>query len=299
MFINKDKPSSVNRGIDIKDNYKVGVFMMVITSICFALMAVIVKYLKHLPLMEIVLFRNIPTMIIIPIILKKKDIPLFGNNKLALLIRGFFGVIGMVGMFYTYTIMPLTDAVTIQRLSPFFIVIRSGIFLKEKLYFQQIPIFVLAFLGGLLVIRPGLRLDIFPAIIGLIAAISMAAAHVILRHLRLTDHHLVIINYYAYISGLLSLIVLVFSKNNLNVLTLNDLLFFFLIGIIALVAQITLTKAYQMAPASLVSLYTYSQIIFACIFSLLFFKEIPSLLTLIGASLIIISGYLNYKLRIE
>lgn len=92
---------------------------MVITSICFALMAVMVKYIRHIPLMEIILFRNIPTMIIIPIILKKKDIPLFGNNKLVLLIRGFFGVIGMMGMFYTYTIMPLTDAVTIQRLSPF------------------------------------------------------------------------------------------------------------------------------------------------------------------------------------
>jgi len=272
---------------------------MIITSICFALMAVMVKYIRHLPLMKIILFRNIPTMIIIPIILKKKYIPLFGNNKLVLLIRSFFGVIGMIGMFYTYTIMPLTDAVTIQRLSPFFIVILSGIFLKEKLYFQQIPIFILAFLGGLLVIRPGLGLDIFPAIIGLIAAIFMAAAHVTLRHLRLTDHHLVIINYYAYISALLSLIVLVFSKNNLNIPTLNDLLILFLIGIIALVAQITLTKAYQMAPASLVSLYTYSQIIFAGIFSLLFFKEIPSLLSLSGAALMVISGYLNYKLKIK
>lgn len=117
--------------------------------------------------------------------------------------------------------------------------------------------------------------------------------------MRLTDHHLVIINYYAYISGLLSLIVLVFSKNNLNIPTLNDLLILFLIGIIALVAQITLTKAYQIAPASLVSLYTYSQIIFAGIFSLLFFKEIPSLLSLSGAALIVISGYLNYRLRIK
>lgn len=205
----------------------------------------------------------------------------------------------MLGIFYTYTIMPLTDAVTIQRLSPFFIVILSGIFLKEKLYFQQIPIFILAFLGGLLIIRPGLRLDIFSTIIALIAAILMAAAHVTLRHLRLTDHHLVIINYFAYFSGLLSIIVLLFSKNNLNIPTSNDLLILFLLGIISLVTQIILTKVYQMAPASLVSLYSYSQIIFACIFSLLFFKEMPILLSLIGSALIILSGYLNYRLRIK
>lgn len=64
--------------------------MMIIASICFSLVAVMVKYIRHLPLMEIILFRNIPTMIIIPIILKKKGIPFFGNNKLVLLMRGFF-----------------------------------------------------------------------------------------------------------------------------------------------------------------------------------------------------------------
>jgi len=105
------------------------------SSICFALMAAIVKYLGNLQLMEIVLFRNIPSMIIVPIILRKKNIPFFGNNKFILSMRGIFGMIGMIGMFYTYTMMLLTDAVTIQKLTPFFVVIFSGIFLKEKIYF--------------------------------------------------------------------------------------------------------------------------------------------------------------------
>ncbi len=51
--------------------------MMVITSICFALMAVMVKYIRHIPLMEIILFRNIPTMIIIPNYIKKEGYPPF------------------------------------------------------------------------------------------------------------------------------------------------------------------------------------------------------------------------------
>jgi drug/metabolite transporter (DMT)-like permease len=57
-------------------------------------------------------------------------------------------------------------------------------------------------------------------------------------------------------------------------------------------AQISVTKAYQLAPASLVSLYTYYKIIFAGVFSLLFFKEIPDIFSISGASFIIISGYL-------
>jgi len=293
-FIIKDKPLVANG--NIKDNYKLGIFMMIVSSFCFALIAVIVKYVGNFHLMEIILFRNIPSMIIIPIILKKKNIPIFGNNKLVLSMRGIFGMVGIVGMFYTYTIMLLADAVTIQKLTPFFVVIFSGIFLKEKVYFQQIPIFLLAFLGGLLIIRPGFRIDLFPAIIGLFAAISMAAAHVTLRYLRLSDHYLVIINYFAYISGGASLIILLFQKNFI-IPSLTDLLVLIFLGLVGLFSQITLTEAYQLSPASLVSLYSYSQIIFTIIFGILFFKEIPNILSISGASFIIISGYLNYNLK--
>jgi len=61
-----------------------------------------------------------------------------------------------------------------------------------------------------------------------------------------------------------------------------------------LLAQIALAKAYQLVPASLVSLYNYSQIIFASVFCLVLFKEIPDIFNIIRASFIIVSGYLNY-----
>jgi drug/metabolite transporter (DMT)-like permease len=138
----------------------------------------------------------------------------------------------------------------------------------------------------------------FPAMIALLAAISIAVSHVNLRHLRLTDHYLVIINYFAYISGLVSLIILLLQKS-FQVPSPSDLLILILIGLAALVARITVTKAYQMAKASLISLYTYSQIIFASLFGLLFFKEIPDLLSIIGASFIIISGYFNYRWKLK
>ncbi|GAI86972.1 unnamed protein product, partial [marine sediment metagenome] len=123
-------------------------------------------------------------------------------------------------------------------------------------------------------------------------------AHVTVRHLRITDHNLVIINYFAYISGLISLPILLFQRSFI-VPNLFDFFILILLGLFALVTQFTLTKAYQLAPANLVSLYTYSQIIFASVFGLLFFKEIPDLLSISGASFIIISGYLNYRFKIN
>ena len=257
-------------------------------------MAVLIKKEGHLPLMEIIFFRNFPTMLIVPFMIKKANISFLGNNKFILWFRGSIGIIGMMAMFYAFTVMSLTDAITLQQLAPFFIFFLAGIFLQEKLSLHQLPFFIFAFLGGLLVIKPGLRLDMFPALIALVAAICIAVSQVTLRHLRLTDHYLVIINYYAYISGVVSLIILLVQKS-FQLPSPSDLLILTLLGVIALLAQIALTKAYQRAPASLVSLYTYSQIIFATIFGLLFFQEIPDLLSMGGAIFIVISGYLNYK----
>ncbi len=112
----------------------------------------------------------------------------------------------------------------------------------------------------------------------------------------LTDHYLVIINYFAYISGVVSLFILLAQKS-FQLPSLSGCLVLILLGGIGLLAQIALTKAYQLVPASLVSLYNYSQIIFASVFCLLFFKEIPDLSSISGAIFIVISGYLNYSYK--
>ncbi len=282
--------------INIQDNYKAGIFFIVITSICFALIAVLVKQVRHLPLMEIILFRNIPAMIIIPGMIKKVKVSPFGNNKGILWFSGFVAAISILAIFYAFTVMSLTDAITILNLSPFFTFFLAGIFLKEKLHLRQMSFFILAFLGGLLVIKPGFRIEIFPAMIALLSAIFAAASHTTLRHLRLTDHYLVIINYRIFINGTVNLIILILQKS-FKMPSPSDLLILTLLGAVTLVGQITVTKAYQLAQASLVSLYTYSQIIFVSVFALLFFKEIPDIFSIIGASFIIISGYLNYRYK--
>ena len=281
-----------------EDKSNMGILMMIIATICFSLMAAMVKFLRHLPVMEIIFFRNIPIMLIIPLILKNKKISFWGNNKPLLLLRSLLSGFAVIAYFYTITIMILTDAVTIKQLSPFFIMLLASIFLGEKIDFKKITIFILAFLGALLVVKPGFRLDIYPAVIALLGALSTAGSHVALRSLRLTDHPLVIINYFGYSIGLISFGILLWQGNFIipDALSLFVLL---LLGLVGMGAQFALIKAYQMAPTKLVSFYLYLQIIFGALLGVLFFKEIPDLFSIFGAFLIIIGGYLNYKLKIE
>ena len=270
--------------------------MMIITTICFSLMAAMVKYLDHLPVMEITFFRSIPIMLIIPIILKNKKISFWGNNKPLLLLRNLFSFFATIAYFYTLTVMILTDAITINQLSPIFIIFLASIFLGEKIGFKKITIFILAFLGALLVVKPGLNLDIYPAIIAILGAALTAGAHVAVRGLRLTDHPLVIVNYFGYSIGLVSFGILLCQGNFIIPDTLS-LFVLLLLGLVGLAGQFALAKTYQMAPTKLVSLYLYLQIIFGALLGILFFNEVPDLFSIFGAFLIIISGYLNYKLK--
>jgi len=172
----------------------------------------------------------------------------------------------------------------------------ASILLGEKIFFKHIIIFVLAFLGALIVIKPGFRLDIYPAITGLLGAILTGGSQVAIRQLRLTDHPLVIVNYLGYAVGLLSFGALLW-QGNFCIPDTSDLFISVLMGFAGLGGQIALTKAYQMAPANLVSVYSYLQIVFSAVLGMLIFREIPDLFSIFGISLIIIGGYLNYKLK--
>ena len=279
-----------------EDKSNSGILMMIIATICFSLMSAMVKSLPHLPVMEIIFFRNIPIMLIIPLILKSKKISFWGNNKPLLLLRSLLSTFAVIIYFYTITIMILTDAVTIRQLSPFFIILLASIFLREKIYFRKITIFILAFLGALLVVKPGFRIDIYPAVIALLGAILTAGSHVAVRSLRLTDHSLVILNYFGYSIGIISFGILLW-QGNFIIPVASSLFVLLSLGLFGLVGQFTLIKAYEMAPTKLVSLYLYLQIIFSALLGVFFFKEIPDLFSILGAFLIIISGYLNYKVK--
>jgi len=272
-----------------------GILMMLIAAICFAAMGVLIKLIPNIPLTEIVFFRNIPTIIIVPLILKSKGIQILGNNRPLLLLRSLLSAFAIYSFFYTIKVMTLTDSLTIKQLAPFLSIFFAALFLKEKISLKQVSIFVFAFLGILLVVKPGIRADILPAIIGLGGAVFTALGYIMIRRLRSEDHPLVIVNYFGYVIALTALGVLLWQKN-IIIPDIKSLIILVLLGLVGLGAQYTLTLSYNMAPPKMVSLYLYLQIVFGFIFD---FKDAPDLFSLFGVSFVIIAGYLNYKLRAE
>jgi len=276
--------------------YLGGILILLTGVLSVSLVSVWVKYLHNLPIMEILFFQSLPIILIIPIILKIKKISIRGNNQFLLLIRCLLSIFNTIAYYYTLTTMTLADAVSIKQLCPFIIIVLASIFLKEKIVPKQIPVLLLALLGALLIIKPQLRVDIFPAIIGLMGTVLSAGVIIILRYLRTSDHPLVIVNYFGYALGLTSFLALIW-KGNFRAPDLENVLPLILVIFFGLVAQITLTHAFQLVPASLISPCLYIQIIFGIIFGLVLFNEIPDLLSIIGAVIILISGFLIYRIN--
>jgi len=268
---------------------------MIGTSFGMSFTGVLIKYLTDIPLMEIVFFRSVPSVIILTLMLKTRKHKLIGNKNYILILRSIFGFFALSGFFYSVQNLVLADALIVKQLTPFFIVLLSIIFLKEKVKKRLLIFFIISIIGALLVIKPGFRVFIFPVIIALLASFLSAAAHVAVRYLRLSENSLVIINYNAITSLLISFFYMLIKK---EFVIPNFFNFFILIsvGFISLLIQLWLTDAYRNAKASIVSIYLYMQIFFGIIFSILFFNEYPDCLAILGGGLIFLGGFINYKL---
>lgn len=104
-----------------EDNTRKGYILMFISALFFASMGVIVRYTNDLPLFERVFFRNVVMLIIITILLSRSGVSFTGSKKSRghLILRSLFGFAGVSLYFFTISRIPLADAVTLNKLSPF------------------------------------------------------------------------------------------------------------------------------------------------------------------------------------
>jgi len=279
-------------------NHKTGILMMLACSFFFAVTRVVVKSIVDIPILEMLIFQYLPVLLIAPFIIRNKALSYFGKNKLHLFLRGFFGFLaGMLGI-YAIKNLNLADSSAISQLNPIFVILFSYFLLKEKIFSQQWVILSFAFLGALLIIRPGFDLNFLPAIVGVMASFFSGLAHTFVRALRKTEHPIVIANYHAYFSSVMSFLILLIG-NNFVLPERNQMLVLILLGIFSSLGQLSLTNAYGNAPSKIISVYGYSQVAFSIIFGYLFFREIPNLLSVLGIIIIISSGMLNYKIGLS
>ncbi|MTI49250.1 DMT family transporter [Sporosalibacterium faouarense] len=274
------------------ENKSKGIVLILLSALFFALMAATVKSLDNIPTAEKIFFRNIFGFIIAFSMVRKKKKPLLGNNIPILLLRSTFGLLGVACYFYALSQVRLADAVILNKMSPFFVLVLSAIFLKEKIKKLQFVSLILAVGGAMLVIKPEFNSSILPSVIALGSAFFAGAAYTTIRHLRHTDAAETIVLYFTFVSTVVMIPFMIFGQ--FVVPSPTEILGLLGLGLFATTAQFLMTNAYRFAPAGELSIYTYTNIVFSTFIGLIIWAEVPDSITIIGATLIVAAGFFNY-----
>ncbi|MGN1132058.1 MAG: DMT family transporter [Ruminococcus sp.] len=271
----------------IDKKYK-GIVYIIISAFCFALMNMFVKLSGDLPTFEKAFFRNfVAFFVALFMMLKdKKEFHFNPKNLPALLLRSGFGVLGIICNFYAIDHLVLSDASILNKMSPFFVILFSFIILKEKLTLPQGLIVVGAFIGAVFVIKPDFsNADWFPSLLGFIGGMCAGLAYTMVRYLGIRGEKGSFI--VLFFSGFSAVVLLPLMIINFEMFTPLQLVSLLMAGVSAAGGQFAITAAYTYSPAKEVSVYDYSQIIFAAGLGFFVFGDVPDLLSIIGYVIIV------------
>lgn len=281
-----------------KNRKYMGIIYIICSAFFFALMNMFVRMAGDLPSVQKSFFRNLIAFFFAFMIMRKNKIPFTckKENRLSLFLRATFGTLGVLCNFYAVDHLVLADASVLNKMSPFFAILFSYIILKEKITIRQGAVVVVAFLGSLLVIKPTFaNMDLIPSVIGLCGGLFAGAAYTYVR--KLTTHGEKGPMIVAFFSGFSCLVLLPFLIFDYHPMTPTQLVILLLAGLAAAGGQFTITAAYSYAPAREISVYDYSQIIFAAVLGFFVFGQVPDVLSWIGYAIIIGMAVVNYMGR--
>ena len=268
-----------------------GIVCILFAAFGFSMMTVFVRLAGDVPTAEKAFFRNFVALLLVSVLLAVKRVPLKprpGDWPL-LAGRAVFGTIGMLLNFYAVDRLVLADANMLNKLSPFFAIIFSVFLLKERPTAVQIAGVFTALLGSALIIKPGFEGAPFvPSMAGFISGATAGLAYTFVRKLGARQENSKrIVFYFSAFSCLVCLPFLIFS---FRPMTAFQLICLILAGTFACVGQLGITKAYLCAPAKEISVYDYTQVIFAAALGFLVFGDVPDALSVLGYVLICGAG---------
>lgn len=260
-----------------------GILFIILSAFFFAVMNVFVKLAGDLPSIQKSFFRNFIALLFALILLKKQHTSLhFSKKDLPILIlRATFGTIGILCNFYAVDHLFVADASMLNKLSPFFVILFSYLLLKEKITLIQSFCVITAFLGSLFIIKPGFQnMSLIPAIIGTVGGMCAGIAYTMVRILgKRGVNGPFIVFFFSCFSCIVTLPYLVLNYHSM---TTQQTLALLGAGFAAAGGQFAITAAYAHAPAKEISIYDYSQIIFATILGVLFLGQVPDTYSFIG-----------------
>ena len=277
---------------------QLGVLYGIASVACFAMMDASVKWLDMFPVGQVLFSRFFFGLIPILMLVPRSEFKTFYKTRRPKLhaFRAITGTLAIIALFIALREIPLADVVSLTFGGPIFVTLGSIFFLSEKVGIKRWLAVLIGFFGMLLIVKPAYEeLNIY-YIFPIIFCIFFACVALSIRSLSSTEPNYRIALYFSLLSMIVGLLTLPFGWVMPNKFELFLLIF---TGLVGSVANILLTVSLRYAEASLVTPTKYLNLVFAILLGYFIWSEIPKLLTLVGAGLIIISSVIIFMRESE
>jgi len=286
-----------------------GILFMLASALISALNGAVAKILgDDMSAMEIVFFRNVIGVLIILAALRHTPVSLPGGKLHLLLLRGLFGFSAMILFFYTITVIPLGEAITLNKTSPLFVAILAFFLMKERLNIYSVAALLIGFCGVVFIAKPtGIGMG-YEHFLGLLGGFFAACAYATIKRIReIYDARVIVLSFV----GLGTVLPLALFAAAPFVNPPKALAFLFpafhlpssaqtwmlimLMAAISTLSQWLLTKAYSLGRAGVVGAVSYTNIPFAVGFGIMLGDPFPDFWVWLGIVMIVTAGLLLKK----
>ena len=273
-------------------------FLYMFMSICaFSLMDVIVKWSVDYPIGQVLFFRGFFGIMFYFFVIPKNRLNKFYKTKRPGLhaLRCISGLIALVAIFIALRKLPLATVVSISFAAPIFTTIFSIFLLNERVGVFRWLAVIIGFLGILIITEPGItKLNIY-YIFPIIFCLGLSYVAITIRQLSSTEPVWLISFYFSLSITLLSFLTI---PQGWILPSISHFILLSLIGIFGGVANLWLSQSYKFSEVSLVTPLKYLALVFAIIFGYFIWDEIPTIKTMVGSFLVIVSTLIIFRREI-
>jgi drug/metabolite transporter (DMT)-like permease len=202
------------------------------------------------------------------------------------LLRVVLSTVDISAFFLAVSYLPLADVITYYLAAPIFVTALSAIVLQERVGWRRWSAILIGFCGVLIALQPSVQTVTWPAMIALAGSTAFAVLMLITRLLRATEDIVLASTQFA---GSLVLGALL-APLGWVAPSWGSLGLFVLSGAVSVCALLCVNRSLKLAPASVVTPYQYSMIVWAVMFGYAVFGDVPSSATILGVSIIIGAG---------
>lgn len=273
-----------------------GIGCMIAAVAVFAAMDTLIKWLStDYGVMQIVFFRSLLALVPIGLFMWRNGgiASLATRRPLGHVARSVIGALAIVCFFYSFRHLPLADAYAIMFAAPLFVTAFSAPLLGEPVGWRRWSAVGVGFLGVLIVVDPSGGVFSTASLVCLVGTLLYALALIFVRKLSRTETNAAIVFYFTITCTVMGGALMIGDWVTPGP---RDLAMLVMVGILGGCAQLLITQAFRLAPASVIAPFDYTAIVWGVLWGYFIFADLPTTTVLAGVAIVIASGlYILYR----